>query len=59
MFQNDWVRTGDVGFYDENGFIYIKDRSKEIFKYFNNHVIKIHTSFDFLNLHMYIKVHIP
>lgn len=37
-FQNHWVRTGDVGFYDENGFIYVKDRVKEIFKYFNNHV---------------------
>jgi len=32
-----WVRTGDVGSL-QNGFIYMKDRVKEIFKYFNNHI---------------------
>jgi acyl-CoA synthetase (AMP-forming)/AMP-acid ligase II len=37
-FHNGYFRTGDIGYFDENGFIYLKDRLKEIFKYFNNHI---------------------
>nr|XP_009859317.1 4-coumarate--CoA ligase 1-like [Ciona intestinalis] len=28
-----WFRTGDIGHYDENGFIFIVDRLKELIKY--------------------------
>ena len=37
-FCNGWLKSGDIGYYDENGFLFISGRIKETFKYFNNHV---------------------
>jgi long-chain acyl-CoA synthetase len=30
MFPDDWLRTGDIGRMDENGFTYIEDRKKDM-----------------------------
>ncbi|CAL8093100.1 unnamed protein product [Orchesella dallaii] len=38
VFVDGYFRTGDIGYYDENGFVYVVDRMKEIFKYYNNHI---------------------
>ncbi|CAL8093097.1 unnamed protein product [Orchesella dallaii] len=37
-FVDGYFRTGDIGYYDANGFLYVVDRLKEIFKYYNNHI---------------------
>jgi len=37
-FVDGYFRTGDIGYFDTNGFVYVVDRLKEIFKYYNNHV---------------------
>lgn len=33
-----WIRTGDVGHFDAEGFLYLIDRQKEILKYFSSQV---------------------
>jgi len=37
-FQDRWVRTGDLGYYDEEGFVYVVDRLKYIFWHCGNQV---------------------
>lgn len=33
--EDGWFRTGDMGHFDENGFLYVVDRKKDILKYRN------------------------
>jgi len=28
-----WLRSGDIGYYDSNGYVYVVDRLKELIKY--------------------------
>lgn len=36
--KNGWVHSGDIGFFDDDGFLFIIDRQKEMLKYNNYHV---------------------
>ncbi|KRT81441.1 AMP-binding protein, partial [Oryctes borbonicus] len=31
--EDGWLRTGDVGYYDQNRYLYVVDRMKELIKY--------------------------
>lgn len=40
VFDKDgFVKTGDVGYYDEDGCVYVVDRIKEMFKYKSWHIV--------------------
>lgn len=36
--QDGWLRTGDVAYYDEDGYFFIVDRTKELIKVKGNQV---------------------
>ena len=36
-----WLHTGDVAYYDEDGYFYIVDRTKELIKVKGNQVCRI------------------
>ena len=36
--ENDWLHTGDIGYFDTEGFLYVIDRKKDIMKYMNYHI---------------------
>lgn len=36
--ENGWLRTGDIGYYDEHYYFYIVDRTKELIKVKGNQV---------------------
>ena len=36
-----WIKTGDYGYYSEDGFIYWKERKKELLKYKGFHVVSL------------------
>jgi 4-coumarate--CoA ligase len=38
MDSDDFVKTGDIGYVNEQGFVYVIDRKKDIFKYCGHHI---------------------
>ncbi|XP_055390107.1 uncharacterized protein LOC129619054 [Condylostylus longicornis] len=36
--ENNWISSGDIGYFDNDGYLFVVDRKKEILKYKNFHV---------------------
>ncbi len=53
--QEGWFHTGDIGYLDEDGFLYITDRKKEIFKLKNGKYIAPQPIENHLQSSMYIE----
>jgi len=41
FYEDGWLRSGDLGYYDEEGYFYIMDRLKELIKVKGNQVIQL------------------
>ncbi|XP_016959717.1 luciferin 4-monooxygenase-like [Drosophila biarmipes] len=37
VYKNQWYQTGDIGYVDDDGFVYIVERKKDLLKYQSNH----------------------
>ena len=51
LMSDGWVRTGDIGYFNEEGYLWITDRLKELVKYKGYQVVKFfHLSRDSLRI---------
>ncbi|XP_067000160.2 luciferin 4-monooxygenase [Anabrus simplex] len=39
--EDGWLHSGDIGYYDDNGFIYVVDRIKDLIKYRGFHITPV------------------
>lgn len=52
--EEGFFRSGDVGYYDEEGYIYIKDRIKELIKYNAYQVFLTENSFKLAHFNCFL-----